>query len=68
MYEYSEAYREHRDFHYDSLWEHMKHQAGIDAIESNNKHPWILTGADVWIKNPNYDGPTDPYPAPPDLD
>lgn len=61
-----DSYREHREFHYDSLWDHMKYQAQVDAIESDNKKPWIITSADVWIKNPNYDGPTDPYPMHPE--
>jgi len=33
-----DSYREHREFHYDSLWDHMKYQAQVDAIESDNKN------------------------------
>jgi len=56
---------EEEQFFYDSPYDQACYQAQVNAIESNNKRPWILTDYDTWIRNPNYKGP--PVP-PPDFD
>jgi hypothetical protein len=52
--------REHKDFWYDSPYQHAVHQAIVDAVDKGDESPWLLTNYDTWVANPNYKGPPNP--------
>jgi len=35
--------REHKDFWYDSPYQHAVHQAIVDAVDKGDESPWLLT-------------------------
>jgi hypothetical protein len=52
---------------YATMTELDRHEAyGIG--EANRDSCWVLTGADVWHRNPYYTGPNEPHPENYDYD
>ena len=64
--EYDQA-REEREFHVSSAAEVDQ----FEAHEAGYYRPdqcWILSGRDVWYRNPHYTGPVEPHPEEPGED
>lgn len=53
--------QEEIEFHYSSMQEWDREEAR-QLGQSDPDRAWVLTGNDVWLRNPYYHGPDVPHP------